>query len=120
MMAWQFLSCAQMEVLGIRSIVYCVLGHWVLGHYALDATSRATAVLPWMYHAHNEYGLSQECQNRASRPDSEHIITEQYPNCVNYMVTIPYIPYIVSGVGSILIWCHMAACSLYIKLCTLT
>jgi len=34
--------------LGIRSIVYWVLGHWVLGHwvlgpYALDATSRATA-----------------------------------------------------------------------------
>jgi len=27
------------------SIVYWVLGHWVLGPYALDATSRATAVL---------------------------------------------------------------------------
>ena len=57
-----------------------------------------------------------KCHNRASRPDSEHTITEQYPNCVNYMVTrtISYIPYIVSGVGSILIWCHMAVCSLYI------
>jgi len=29
------------------------------------------------------------------------------------------IPYIVSRVGSILVWCHMAACSLYIKVCTL-
>ena len=46
--------------------------------------------------------LSQGCHNRASRPDSEHIITEQYPNCVNYMVTMPYIPYIVSGV-----WVHI-------------
>jgi len=27
----------------IRSIIYWVLGHWVLGPYALDATSRATA-----------------------------------------------------------------------------
>ena len=54
----------------------------------------------------------KECHNRASRPDSEYIITEQYPNCFNYMVTIPYIPYIVSGVRSILIWCHMAVCSL--------
>ena len=46
--------------------------------------------------------LSQGCHNRASRPDSEHIITEQYPNCVNYMVTMPYILYIVSGV-----WVHI-------------
>ena len=29
------------------------------------------------------------------------------------MVTIPYI---VSRVGSILVWCHMAVCSLYTKL----
>ena len=29
--------------MGIRSIIYWVLGHWVLGPYALDATSRATA-----------------------------------------------------------------------------
>jgi len=35
------------------------------------------------------------------------------------MVTMPYVPYIVSGVESILLWCHMAVCSLYIKLCTL-
>ena len=58
------------------------------------------------------YILSQECHNRASRPDSEHIITERYPNCVNYMVTIPYITYIISRVGSKLlwIWCHMAVC----------
>ena len=49
--------------------------------------------------------LSQECHNRASRPDSEHIITEQYPNCVNCMVTIPYIPYIVPRVWSKLVWC---------------
>jgi len=35
------------------------------------------------------------------------------------MVTMPYVPYIVSGVGSILVWCHMAVCSLYIKLCIL-
>jgi len=63
--------------------------------------------------------MSQEGHNTASRPDSEHIITEQYLNCVNYMVTMPYVPYIVSGVGSILVWCHMAVCSLYIKLCTL-
>jgi len=27
--------------------------------------------------------------NRASQPDSEHIITEQYLYCVNYMVTMP-------------------------------
>ena len=49
--------------------------------------------------------MSQECHNRASQPDSEHIIhiiTEQYLNCVNYMVAIPYITYIVSRVGSIL------------------
>ena len=43
-------------------------------------------------------------------------VPEQYPNCVDYMVTIPYI---VSRVGSILVWCHMAVCSLYIKVCTL-
>ena len=30
------------------------------------------------------------------------------------MVTMPYIPYIVSGVGSRLVCCHMAVCSLYI------
>ena len=29
--------------LGIRSIVYWVLGHWVLRPYALDANSMATA-----------------------------------------------------------------------------
>jgi len=65
--------------------------------------------------------MSKGCHNRARRPDSEHIIIEQYPNCVNYMVTITmsYVPYIVSRVGSILVWCHMAVCSLYIKLCTL-
>ena len=33
---------------------------------------------------------------------------------VDIMVTIPYIPYIVSGVGSILIWCHMAVYALCI------
>jgi len=33
------------RVLGIRSIVYWVLGHWVLGPYALDVTSRATALV---------------------------------------------------------------------------
>ena len=30
---------------GIRSIVYWVLGHWVLGPHALNATSKATALL---------------------------------------------------------------------------
>jgi len=43
--------CIVYCVPGIRSVVYwvlglsyIVLGHWVLGPYALDATSRATAV----------------------------------------------------------------------------
>jgi len=35
--------CIVYCVPGIRSVVYWVLGHWVLGPYALDATSRATA-----------------------------------------------------------------------------
>ena len=38
--------CTRYQVcraLGIRSVVYWVLGHWVLGPYALDTTSRATA-----------------------------------------------------------------------------
>jgi len=42
--------CIVYCVSSIRSVVYCVLGlsyivlgHWVLGPYALDATSRATA-----------------------------------------------------------------------------
>jgi len=42
--------------------------------------------------------MSQGCHNRASRPDSEHIITEQCLSCGNYMVTMPYVPCIVSGV----------------------
>jgi len=36
--------CIAYCILGIRSIVYWILGHWVLGPYALDATSRATTV----------------------------------------------------------------------------
>jgi len=56
--------------------------------------------------------MSQECHKRASRHDSEHITTKQYPNCVNYMVTIPL--YCIR-VGSILVWCNMAVCTLYIK-----
>ena len=43
--------CIAYCVPGIRSVVhwvlglsYIVLGHWVLGPYALDATSRATAM----------------------------------------------------------------------------
>ena len=36
--------CTVYYVPGIRSVVYWVLRHWVLGPYALDATSRATAV----------------------------------------------------------------------------
>jgi len=37
--------CIVYCVPGIRSVMYWVLGHCVLGPYALDATSRATAVL---------------------------------------------------------------------------
>ena len=60
--------------------------------------------------------MSQGCHNRASRPDSEHIITEQYPNCVNDMVTMSYVPYIVSGV-----WVYISlvphGCMLSVSLC---
>jgi len=34
--------CIVYCVPGIRSVVYWVLGHWVLGPYALDVTSQAT------------------------------------------------------------------------------
>jgi len=37
--------CIVYCVPGIRSIIYWVLGHGVLGPYALDATSRATTEL---------------------------------------------------------------------------
>jgi len=57
--------------------------------------------------------MSQEGHNRASRPDSEHIITEQYPNCVNYMVTMSCVPYIVSGVVHITLVPHGCMLSVY-------
>ena len=41
--------CIVYCVLRIRSMVYWVLGHWVLGLYALDVTSRATTGMNSFY-----------------------------------------------------------------------
>ena len=54
------------RVLGSRSIIYWVLGDWVLGPYALDATSRATAIFVIV---HDQYADFQFCDKSTNLPD---------------------------------------------------
>ena len=53
--------CIVYYVPGIRSVVYWVLGHWVLGPYALDTTSRTTAKITLILHSVGWTEMSLHC-----------------------------------------------------------
>ena len=65
--------------LGLSYIV--LIGHWVLGPYALDATSRATAPRPKLLHSYMQYALSMAVTHGSVLTKQKSFLSEEDGTC---------------------------------------